>query len=373
MKKDDSLDLAEVVIKNVNESSKSKIPIATYLNNPDAAVHIKDWIPTGCDILDLAVSNRKNGGLPVGRVVEIFGLEGSGKSLLCAYVLAETQKKGGIAVLIDTEAATSKDFFSTLGVDVDKLIIMELNVLEEIYEATERVIESVRKSQKDVPVTIVIDSLAGASTKMEMEATYDRQGYATGKALINSTAMRKITNLIAKEKILLIGTNQVRANMNAMGFGAEAWTTSGGKAWPFHASVRIKLKLIGKENSGDEIQGSDKTGRKVEAEIVKNRVGPPLRKVKFNIYFDRGIDNYESWLFALKEMGVVTTGGAWYTYKHTDPETGEEREAKFLKRDFDDLLASDPSLREHMYNAICDTYIMEYKPKKVEEKQEEKR
>ena len=356
----EGMSFADLVISDVNAKFKGGIPPASYLHDPEAATHVRDWISTGCDMLDLGISNRPHGGLPVGKIIELIGLEGSGKSLLAASALASTQRKGGVAVLIDTESAATEQFFEVLGLDTKKLVYLQLEALEDVYAAVERIIETVRKSGKDVPITIVIDSIMGASTKAELEATYDRQGYATGKALINSIAMRKITNLIAKERICLIGTNQLRANVSAFG-AQDPYTTSGGKAWAFHASVRIRLKLIG-QITGKSENGIDSViGRKVRAQIIKNRLGPPLRSIDFHIMFNSGIDNYGSWLTMLEALDAIKPEGRSFIYSYVDEDTGEEKSVKFQPKKFKELVDNDPQLKEHIYNAICSSYILDYK------------
>lgn len=357
----DGMNFSDLVIADLNNKFKTGIPIASYLHDPEAATHVKDWISTGCDMLDLAVSNRKWGGLPSGKIVELIGLEGSGKSLLAASALATTQRKGGIAVLIDTESAATEEFFRALGLDTAKLIYLQLESLEDIYAAVERIIETARKSGKDVPVTIVIDSIMGASTRAELEATYDRQGYATGKALINSIAMRKITNLIAKERILLIGTNQLRANVGGFG-AADPWTTSGGKAWAFHASVRIRLKVMGQIKGKTEDGLESIIGRTVRAQVIKNRLGPPLRCIDFDIRFDSGIDNYGSWLSMLEYLKAVKKEGLSFVYEYVDKETGELQKVKFREKKFGEVLESNAELKQHIYDSISDVYIMDYVP-----------
>lgn len=360
---DDALvkaDLADLVIDDLNKKFKQSIPAAAYLHDPNISSHVKNWIPTGCDALDLAISNRPGGGIPEGKIIEIFGDSGTGKSALAVTILANTQRVGGLAVLIDTEAAATEQFFEALGVNAEELLYIQLEALEDVYAAVETIIERARKTGKDRPVTIVIDSLMGASTKMELEATYDRQGYATGKALINSLAMRKITNLIAKERITLIGINQIRANMNA-GFGGEQWVTSGGKAWAFHSSVRIRLKnmgqLDGKSDTGQKLI----LGRRVRAQIIKNRLGPPMRNADYDFYFQSGIDNYGSWLNLMKEYDIVDQSGAWYSFVHVDEDTGEERKIKFQSKDFGRLMVENPEIRDVLYRQICDSFIMNYK------------
>ncbi len=352
-KKVKELDLADILAGELNKQSKDQ-KVAFFLNQDEAPTNVDGWISTGCAMLDVAVSNRPYGGLPVGRITEITGLEQSGKSLVSAHLLAETQKQGGVAVLIDTETAVSRDFLEAIGVDVSKLLYVSADSVEQIFDFTETIIEKVRETSKDKIVTIVVDSVAAASTTNELAADYKKDGYATDKAIIISKAMRKITNMIGRQKISLIFTNQLRQKMNAM-FG-DPWTTSGGKALAFHASVRLRLKNMGqiKMKQG----GQDRTvGMKVRCQVVKNRMGPPLRAADFEIFFDRGIDNYGSWLKVMKENSLVKQAGAWYTY--VDTETGEE--IKFQSKDFITMMGEQEELREQIYKKICEETILQYK------------
>jgi recombination protein RecA len=349
-------DLASLLADSLNKQNKDG-KIAYFLTDEggDAPTNVKDWVSTGNAMLDVAISNRPYGGLPVGRITEITGLEQSGKSLLSAHLLAETQKKGGVAVLIDTETAVSREFLEAIGVDVSKLLYVSVDTVEGIFEACETIIEQVRKGDKDRLVTIVVDSVAAASTHKELEADYGKDGYATDKAIIISKAMRKITNMIGRQSIALIFTNQLRQKMNAM-FG-DPWTTSGGKALAFHASVRVRLKNMGQLKAGDRI-----VGIKVRCQVIKNRMGPPLRHADFDIFFDRGIDNYGGWISVMKDAKLVKQGGAWYTY--TDIESGEE--IKFQAKDFVSIL-QDEDLKDQIYRRICEATILQYKTSASEE------
>jgi recombination protein RecA len=347
------MDLAAELASELNKTNKDQ-KVAFFLNEDGAPTNVDGWISTGCAMLDVAISNRPYGGLPVGRIAEVTGLEQSGKSLVSAHLLAETQKQGGVAVLIDTETAVSREFLEAIGVDVAKLLYVSADSVEQIFEFTETIIEKVRTTQKDKLVTIVVDSVAAASTKKELAADYDKDGYATDKAIIISKAMRKITNLIGRQKITLVFTNQLRQKMNAM-FG-DPWTTSGGKALAFHASVRLRLKNMGQIKQ--KVNGTDKTiGMKVRCQVIKNRMGPPLRSADFEIFFDRGIDNFGSWLSVMKENKLLKQAGAWYTYIDTD--TGEE--IKFQSKDFIDMMETKDELKEQIYKKICEETILQYK------------
>ena len=345
--------LAKSLADSLNKKFKDTNKVAYFLDGSDTTpTDIKEFISTGSSTLDLAISNRPDGGIAVGRITEINGLESSGKSLLGAHILAETQKKDGIAVYIDTETSVSQQFMEVIGLDLNKMLYLHLETVEEIFEAIEEIVTQVRESDKDRCVTILVDSLAAASTKVEMEADYDKDGWATSKAIIISKAMRKITQMIGKHNVALVFTNQLRQKLGVM-FG-DPWTTSGGKALPFHASTRIRLKNLG------QIKDTKKNtiGMKCRAQIVKNRLGPPLRHADYSMYFDRGIDNYGGWLTVMKEHKLVKSAGAWYTLVD---QNGDEH--KFLSKDWEELVTKNDELRQYVYELICDKVILKYKEK----------
>ncbi len=347
-------ELASVLADSLNKKFKD-FKAAHFLNgDEEAPTDLTEWISTGSSLLDLAISNRPNGGFPVGRIVELQGMEASGKSLIVAHTLANTQKKGGLAVYIDTENALSEEFLRAVGVDVGNMLYVPLETIEDSFDAIENIIETVRKSSKDRLVTIALDSVSAATTKVEQDADYEKDGWATTKAILMSKAMRKITNIIGKQRVLLLCTSQLREKMGVM-FG-DKYTTSGGKALGFHASCRIRLKGVGKLKSG-----SGKTeqiiGVQTEAQIIKNRMGPPFKKATFDIYFNSGIDDYNSWLTLMKDYGTIKAAGAWYTLVNED--TGEE--VRFQSKEWRGMLEADPELKEYCYNKICDIYVMKYR------------
>jgi recombination protein RecA len=277
------------------------------------------------------------------------GLEGSGKSLIGAHILANTQKQGGIAVYIDTESAVSTEFLEAIGMDASKMLYVQLETVEEIFEAIENIITKIRESDQDRMVTIMVDSLAAASTKVEMEADFEKDGWATSKAIIISKAMRKITQMVARQQVALIFTNQLRQKLGVM-FG-DPWTTSGGKALPFHASTRIRLK-----NGGQIKDTKNHTiGMKIKAQIIKNRLGPPLRTAEFQLYFDRGIDDFGGWLSVLKEHKLLKQAGAWYTLVDHNG-----KEIKFQSKEWNEKLDNDDELRKYIYELICSKSVLKY-------------
>jgi len=343
-------ELAHVLADSLNKQFKDT-KVAYFLDGSDTTpTDIKEFVSTGSSVLDLAISNRPNGGVAVGRITEINGLESSGKSLIGTHILAETQKKDGIAVYIDTETSVSREWLETIGVDVSKLLYLHVETVEDIFECIESIIVKIRESDRERLVTILVDSLAGASTKVEMEADFEKDGWATSKAIIVSKAMRKITQMIGRERIALVFTNQLRQKLGVM-FG-DPWTTSGGKALPFHASTRIRLKNMGQIKVGAK---NDVIGMKCRAQIIKNRLGPPLRHADFNLYFDSGIDDMGSWLTVLKDHKLLKIAGAWYTLEY------KGKDIKFQSKDFEKKIEENDGLKEYLYDKICDVSILKYK------------
>ena len=356
-------ELTGILADSLNKKfSKTHHRVAYFLDGSgDSPTDVNDWVSTGSTVLDLAISNRPNGGFPVSKIVEITGLEQSGKSLLASHVIANTQKKNGIAVYIDTESSLNAQFLRAIGVDVEKMVYLPLETVEDIFDAIENIILKVRENDPDKLVTIVVDSVAAATTKIESAADFEKDGYATQKAIIISKAMRKITNLIGQERILLIFTNQLRQKLGAMPF-ADQYTTSGGKALQFHSSVRIRLKQVGKLK--EKINGVDEVvGSEVEANIVKNRIGPPNRKVRYNVYYRQGMDDFGGWLKLMKNYKVCKQSGP--ICKYTDTETGEI--ITFTGKDFETLCKERPEIKEAMYRDTCDAYIMKYQHEEAQD------
>jgi recombination protein RecA len=351
--------LAEVLADALNKKFKDH-RVAYLLDGKEwTPTDVDEWVSSGSSMLDIAIANRPNGGFPVGRITELTGLEGAGKSLIAAHALADTQRKGGLAILIDTEAAVNAEFFEAIGLDTSKLLYIHQSILEDIWDTLETIVEKIRSSDKKRLVTIVVDSLAGAATRREIEGDFDKDGFNTDKAIVNSKAMRKITGLIARERICVILTNQLRQKVGIV-FG-DPWTTSGGKAVAYHASVRLRVKPVGQLKV--KVGGKDMTvGIKTQAQVIKNRMGPPLRSAEFSILFDSGIDDNGSWLEVMKNAEMLEQSGAWYRW--IDIQTGEE--VKFLSKDFEEKILGDPERKQRIYEAICNHLILKYRSEDLE-------
>lgn len=343
-------ELASAIVETLNKTFKDG-QVAYMIGQEETPTDLIDFISTGSSLLDLAISNRTAGGIACGRITELTGLEGSGKSLLAAHMMANVQKEGGVAVLIDTENAVNAEFYQAIGLDFNKMVYAQPDTLEDIFTMIEKIIETVRRSQGDSKkVIIVVDSIAGVPTKQETEADYDKDGYATGKAIILSKAMRKITGLIAKQKIALVFTNQLRQKLNAPAF-SDPWTTSGGKAIAFHASTRLRLSVTGKITNKDK----EVLGVSIKGSVIKNRLGPPFRTAEFDVYFDRGIDDLNSWLDYCKTKGIVSAGGAYITY--TDSNGNDHR---MQSKEWKTWLESNPAIKAEVYLKMAEVQIMNY-------------
>ena len=343
-------ELATYLQKALNDRQKDGTKVAYFLDEKEDPSNVAEWISTGNDLLNLAICNRKKSGLPVGRISEINGLESSGKSLLCAHIIAETQKQGGLAVMLDPELAAAPDFWEALGVDLKNLVYIPCYCLEDMLFNLETAVGEIRKEYSDRLVSIITDSIASVPTKKELEGDYNVADYGGDKSKILSLAMRKLNGIIAKQRICSVFTNQLRQNMKAMAFG-DQYTEPGGLAFRFAASVRIRMKNIGRVTNKDK----QVIGRTIQAQVTKTRFGPTFRTATFDIHYDSGIQNLASWLDYMKEHNLVTGTKAGYTFKMCDNQ--------ILKADqFVELANTNPEFRDKVYNAIADNYIMTYKP-----------
>ena len=274
-------------------------------------------IPTGNILIDRALGV---GGVPRGRVVEIFGPESSGKTTLTLTVIAQAQKRGGLAAFIDVEHALDPQYARKLGVNLDDLLVSQPSSGEEALRICETL---VRSNALDV---IVLDSVAALVTKQELEGEIG-DSTVGAQARLMSAALRKLTALISKARTTCIFTNQIREKIGVM-FGNPE-TTPGGKALKFYASVRIDIRRIGAIKQPD----GTVTGNRTKIKVVKNKVAPPFTEAEFDIMYNEGISVTGSLLDVALEKGIVEKRGSWLSYKGNQLAQGRDAAKEVLKKD----------------------------------------
>ncbi|MCX5872874.1 MAG: recombinase RecA [Deltaproteobacteria bacterium] len=279
-------------------------------------------ISTGSLGLDLAIGI---GGIPQGRVTEIFGPESSGKTTLCLHVIAEAQKKGGYAAFIDAEHALDIHYAKRLGLKTDELLVSQPDTGEQALEITEIL---VRSGAMDV---VVIDSVAALVPRAEIEGEMG-DSHMGLQARLMSQALRKLTAAISRSNTSVIFTNQIRQKIGVM-FGNPE-TTTGGNALKFYASLRLDIRRIGQIKEGETI-----TGSRTRVKVVKNKMAPPFQQVEFDIMYNEGISSSGEILDLAVENGIVEKSGAWYSYGDDRIGQGRENVKNFL-RENPEMLAS---------------------------------
>ena len=288
-------------------------------------------ISTGALSIDLALGI---GGVPKGRVIEIYGPESSGKTTLSLHIAAEAQKAGGVAAFIDAEHALDPIYASALGVDVDELLVSQPDTGEQALEIANMLIDS-----EGVDV-VVIDSVAALVPQAEIDGEMG-QSHVGLQARLMSQALRKLTSSINKTQTTVIFINQIREKIGVMWGSPE--TTSGGRALKFYASVRIDIRRIETLKIGAEM-----IGNRVRAKIVKNKVAPPFKEAEFDIMFGQGISREGSLLDVGVDHGIVRKAGAWFTYDEIQLGQGKENSKRFLRENADIAL----QLETDVYKAV---------------------
>ena len=288
-------------------------------------------ISTGALSIDLALGI---GGVPKGRVIEIYGPESSGKTTLSLHIAAEAQKAGGVAAFIDAEHALDPIYASALGVDVDELLVSQPDTGEQALEIANMLIDS-----EGVDV-VVIDSVAALVPQAEIDGEMG-QSHVGLQARLMSQALRKLTSSINKTQTTVIFINQIREKIGVMWGSPE--TTSGGRALKFYASVRIDIRRIETLKIGAEM-----IGNRVRAKIVKNKVAPPFKEAQFDIMFGQGISREGSLLDVGVDHGIVRKAGAWFTYDEVQLGQGKENSKRFLRENADIAL----QLETDVYKAV---------------------
>jgi len=291
-----------------------------------------ETISTGSLNLDIALGV---GGLPKGRIVEIYGPESTGKSTLAMHCVAETQKAGGLACYIDAEHAMDPAYAKSLGVDVDDMLIAQPSNGEEALEICETI---VRSGAADI---VVIDSVAALVPRAEIEGEMGDQ-FVGLQARLMSQALRKLTSAINQSKCVVIFINQIREKVGVMYGNPEV--TSGGRALKFYSTIRLDIRRIETIK-----QGTAAIGNRVRVKVVKNKVAPPFREAEFDIIFGKGISRDTEIIDAAVNLGIISKGGAWFTYVNPETNRNERWQGKDRVKE---ALASNAALKEEIETRV---------------------
>lgn len=352
----ESLKLSKDLIRELNKDSKEKIAwcLATDDDNP---TDVKEFISTGSTLLNYIICNRRGGGIPVGKLTEICGEEATGKSLLVTHILAETQKKGGLAVYIDEENALNPLFAERVGLDLSKVVYLQCGSVEAVGETIQKTIVLARAKDVKRIITIVWDSVAATPPKAELEGDFDPNSRVGLQAKAIAKMLRKLTQTVGKEKITLVFTNQLKVKIGVM-FG-DPMGTPGGKAIPYHASVRVRV------NRSTELKDEEKVTYAIHtrAKVIKGRLGPPLRTCEFDIHFADGIDDESSIRDFLWQKGEIEKRAGYMVMKNVP---GEVEELKFRASEWGEFYKK-PEFKEHVFKLLDKLLIISYDVKDIHE------
>ncbi len=321
------------------------------LGDPAAQVAV-ETIPTGSLSLDIALGL---GGVPRGRVVEIYGPESSGKTTVALHMIAEVQKQGGIAGFIDAEHALDPVYAKNIGVDIDELYISQPDSGDQALEITETM---VRSGAMDI---VVVDSVAALVPKQEIEGDMG-DSHVGLQARLMSQALRKLTPVISKSNCVVIFINQLREKVGVM-FGNPE-TTTGGRALKFYASIRMDVRRIETLKQGGEM-----VGNRTRVKVVKNKIAPPFKEAEFDIMFGKGISKEGDILDLAVGLNLVNKSGAWFAYNGEKIGQGRENAKKYLAEHPEIMETLDHQIREHYHFGQSDE--QEEPQKKADKKKEE--
>jgi recombination protein RecA len=312
-----------------------------------------DSVSTGCLDLDIALGI---GGVPKGRIIEVFGPESSGKTTVALHIVAEAQKKGGAAAFIDAEHALDPTYAKALGVDIENLVVSQPDTGEQALEIAEALVRS------GAVEVIVVDSVAALVPRAEIEGEMG-DSHVGLQARLMSQALRKLAGSINKSKCVVIFINQLREKVGVM-FGSPE-TTPGGRALKFYSSVRLDIRRI------DSIkQGEDVVGNRTRVKVIKNKVAPPFKQAEFDIMYGEGISRPGNVLDVGVREEIIQKSGAWFSYKDTRLGQGRENAKQFLKDNPDTLVEVENKIREKYELPITQVAVSNNvdSPKKKDEK-----
>ncbi|MCR5387785.1 MAG: recombinase RecA [Lachnospiraceae bacterium] len=299
------------------------------LGDPSAAMHV-ETVPTGSLSLDLALGL---GGLPKGRIIEIYGPESSGKTTVALHCIAEVQKRGGIAGFIDAEHALDPQYAKNIGVDIDNLYISQPDNGEQAMEITETM---VRSGAVDI---VIVDSVAALVPKAEIDGDMG-DSHVGLQARLMSQALRKLTAVVSKTNCIVIFINQLREKIGVM-FGNPE-TTTGGRALKFYSSVRLDVRRVDSLKLSGEIIGNH-----TRVKVVKNKVAPPFKEAEFDIMFGKGISKSGDILDLAANIDIINKSGAWYAYNGDKIGQGRENAKLFLENNPEICNEIEAKVREH--------------------------
>ena len=309
----------------------------------DSSITAVDTIPTGSLALDLALGV---GGMPRGRVVEIYGPESSGKTTVALHIVAQAQKAGGIAAFIDAEHALDPAYANNLGVDIDELLISQPDTGEQALEIAEQL---VRSGAIDV---IVVDSVAALVPRQELEGDMG-DAHVGLQARLMSQALRKLTGAVSKSNTCFIFINQIREKVGIM-FGNPE-TTSGGRALKFYSSVRLEVRRADTIKNGSEMIGS-----RTKVKVVKNKVAPPFKQAEFDIMYGKGISASGNILDLGVEMKLIDKAGSWFSYNGERIGQGRENAKLFLEDNPEIMMEIEKKIRDIAFATADDTKAEEH-------------
>ena len=327
MEKDEKLKALDAAISQI-EKQYGKGAVMK-LGDPSAQMNV-ETIPTGSISLDIALGL---GGIPKGRIVEIYGPESSGKTTVTLHMIAEVQKRGGIAGFIDAEHALDPVYAKNIGVDIDNLYISQPDNGEQALEITETM---VRSGAVDI---VVVDSVAALVPKAEIDGDMG-DSHVGLQARLMSQALRKLTAVISKSNCTVVFINQLREKVGVM-FGNPE-TTTGGRALKFYSSVRLDVRRIESLKQGGEI-----IGNRTRVKVVKNKIAPPFKEAEFDIMFGEGISREGDILDLAAELNIVVKSGAWYAYEGTKSGQGRENAKPDLRDNAEICQVISQKVREH--------------------------